>query len=163
MKNLMSALVVLALTPSAAFSAPSTPADLVGKYKLQQIVFGHCYPEIEAVEEDFLGNKGFGIYGAPGSGEIVFQFQFLNRGYHSVPQTNPMTGETIGLMNTLSVIGDGRLQGSTEVTDARGRVTYRHEIKGSFGDGTLQFEASEQRAGTPVDNGKSACVYQKVN
>lgn len=165
MRNLMFAIAPLLMSVSSPAAAASGVAELVGTYNLKQKLSGSCYPQITAVMETFrAGHAGLGIYGRPGSGEIVFQFEAVNGGPMSTPQTNPMTGEDFGYHNSTAVISEGKILASEENVDFAGQVNFRREIKGEFGGGALSFEVSDiNNIVRPSTATHASCVYTKLN
>jgi len=164
MKNLVTAFFpVLMATPVLAAGGVD---ELVGKYTLKQSVFGNCYPEIRAEKERFGSpeHDSLGIYGRPGAGEIVYQFESINKGTQWDPQTNPMTGEVYGWMKKRSEIGGGKIKAFSEVTGHGDTLYFRRTIEGRFADGTLVFEVTDvHQYPPPARNEKASCIYVKVN
>lgn len=148
--------------------APLGQADevdvLLGTYSLQRAVIGACYPSITVKREHFLGSPGpdFGIYGAPGQGQVVFQFGGVNKGSRTSVQENPMLGTITGYATDHSSVEAGRIQGTRVHTDLLGQVMLDMRFSGELKGEELTYSASTlSRYENPAISEASTCVYRK--
>lgn len=161
--SLVLAGVLAAALPALALAQPESD-ELIGQYTLVREVAGTCYPEITVRKEDFPNaySNGLGIYGAPGSGEIVFQLMDIGSGKRSMTAINPMTGALMGYATWESVVENGKIEAHITHSDVMGNIEGQASLTGTFGNGALSFTVDNvNNLSTPSTSSHSECSYQK--